>query len=317
LDEAIDLLTRTSRQLPNSIIEYNLANALAKKGLLADTEQHYRAALAMKPDFTEAHYNLALNLTKRSRFDEAVEQFETVLRLRPDLTSAWINLGAIATEQGRLNDAVNCFQSALKLQPGDSDTHFNLGKVLAAQGRFDEAARHFAEFVRRKPGDANGRREFGYALARNGRLDEAIAEFNEVVRLKPDAQAYYDLASAQELQGKAGEAATLYRQALTRDRDFLPAMNNLAWLLATHPDPGLRDGNEAVRLAERACDLTQHQEPLLVGTLAAAYAEAGRFPEAIATAQKARDLALAAGQQELADKNEQLLELYKAGKAYH
>jgi len=79
----------------------------------------------------------------------------------------------------------------------------------------------------------------------------------------------------------------------------------------------LRNGPEAVHLAERACVLTHREQPVLLGTLAAAYAEAGRFTEAIATAQQACDLAKASGQPEVAQRNEQLLELYRSGKAWH
>jgi protein O-mannosyl-transferase len=99
--------------------------------------------------------------------------------------------------------------------------------------------------------------------------------------------------------------------------DSVEALNNLAWILAANPDQEMRDGPEAVSIAERACELTQHREPVLLGTLAAAYAEAGRFAEAVATAEKARDLALTAGQTAVAETNRRLLELYRAGKPYH
>jgi tetratricopeptide (TPR) repeat protein len=91
-------------------------------------------------------------------------------------------------------------------------------------------------------------------------------------------------------------------------------LNNLAWILAAGAEAELRDGAEAVRLAERACELTHYQEPLFIGTLAAAYAEAGRFPEAVTAAEKAAQLATHAGLNDLAAKNRQLLELYRAGK---
>jgi spermidine synthase len=94
-------------------------------------------------------------------------------------------------------------------------------------------------------------------------------------------------------------------------------LENLAWLLATDPDATNRNGAEAVRLAERACALTERQTPALVGTLAAAYAEAGRFGEAVATAQEACALASKAKDQALLRKNQELLELYRAGQAYH
>jgi Flp pilus assembly protein TadD len=110
---------------------------------------------------------------------------------------------------------------------------------------------------------------------------------------------------------------TEYRRALELDDKLSPACNNLAWMLATHPDPQVRNGSEAIELAGRACRLTNNEQPYYLGTLAAAYAEAGRFSDAIATAEKARDLARKAGLENVARRNEQLLELYRAGRPYH
>jgi tetratricopeptide (TPR) repeat protein len=117
--------------------------------------------------------------------------------------------------------------------------------------------------------------------------------------------------------GRAREAAAQYREALRLNPNLAGALNNLAWVLAASSDDGLRNGAEAVRLAERACELTHYGQPLFIGTLAAAYAEAGRFPEAVATAEKAEQLATAAGLPAVAAKNRQLLELYRAGKPCH
>ncbi|MGA3284483.1 MAG: hypothetical protein ABSD57_08500 [Verrucomicrobiota bacterium] len=117
-----------------------------------------------------------------------------------------------------------------------------------------------------------------------GRTDEVVFHLNEVLRLNPDS---------------------------------VDAMNNLAWLLATCPDANVRDGTRAVQLAEHACELTGYKKTMYVGTLAAAYAEAGRFAEAMATAQKACALASQSGEQDLLQKNRELLELYRAHKPYH
>ncbi len=107
-----------------------------------------------------------------------------------------------------------------------------------------------------------------------------------------------------------------YREALRLKPDWPEALNNLAWLLATHPNAAFRDSAEAVRLAERACALTGRKRVLYLGTLAAAYAEAGRFAEAVGTAQEARDLATATGEKDLAALNEKLRLLYQAGKPF-
>ena len=116
--------------------------------------------------------------------------------------------------------------------------------------------------------------------------------------------------------GHTGEAATQYREALRLNPDLLLALNNLAWELATSPDDQLRNGAEAVRLAEHACELTHYDRPAFIGTLAAAYAEAGRFPEAVTASEKAHNLALALGRQELALKNQELLQLFKNHQPY-
>jgi hypothetical protein len=112
-------------------------------------------------------------------------------------------------------------------------------------------------------------------------------------------------------------AASHYQRVLELDTNSIPALDNLAWLRATAPDPSLRNGNEAVRLAERACQQTQYKEVDPIRTLAAAYAEAGRFDDAVATARKVLAMALAQGPKELAARDEQLLELYKSVRPYH
>jgi tetratricopeptide (TPR) repeat protein len=118
-------------------------------------------------------------------------------------------------------------------------------------------------------------------------------------------------------RGQVAEAIIQYTEALRLEPDFSPALNNLAWIRAANPQPEFRNGGEAVRLAERACQLTEYKQPMLVGTLAAAYAEAGRFEDAVATAEKACALATRNGEQALLAKNRQLLELYRAGRPYH
>jgi tetratricopeptide (TPR) repeat protein len=118
-------------------------------------------------------------------------------------------------------------------------------------------------------------------------------------------------------RGDVTGAIAHYRRALELNPDFPEALNNLAWLLAASPDAQFRNGAEAVKLAERACELTQYQRAILLGTLAAAYAEAGRFDDAVATAEKAGAVASTSGDEVLTAKNRELLALYRSGKAYH
>jgi tetratricopeptide (TPR) repeat protein len=130
------------------------------------------------------------------------------------------------------------------------------------------------------------------------------------------AQKEMALAFSLSEKGDMPGAIACYSRALELDPTSPSALNNAAWLLATSAEPGLRNGAEAVRLAEKACRLTNHGHTMLVGTLAAAYAEAGRFAEAISTAQKACALASQSGDQALLARNTELLELYRLGKPY-
>ena len=117
--------------------------------------------------------------------------------------------------------------------------------------------------------------------------------------------------------GQTREAVQCFQDALEIDPDSTEALNNLAWIMAANCDPAIRNGARAVEYAERACRLTQFKQTTMVGTLAAAYAEAGRFTDAAATAEKACALAAQNGEQGLLDKNRQLLELYRTEKPYH
>ncbi len=125
------------------------------------------------------------------------------------------------------------------------------------------------------------------------------------------------LALISQRDHRDADAINQYERVLSVDTNSAYALNNLATLLATGSDARLRDGNRAVQLATQACELTQYHEPAILYTLAAAYAEAGRFNDAVATTEKARALAIQQGQKEMADENQSLVEMYKSGRAFH
>jgi tetratricopeptide (TPR) repeat protein len=150
-----------------------------------------------------------------------------------------------------------------------------------------------------------------------GRLDEAVEHYQRALSMKPIGRTHYLLAMVLLQQGKHAEAVAEYKRAIELEPELPPALNDLAWILATDADPALRDGQQAVIMAERACQTSLVPDPQLIGTLAAAYAEAGRFPDAIAAAERAKDLATKQGNLALAQRNEELLQYYRRGEAYH
>ena len=158
----------------------------------------------------------------------------------------------------------------------------------------------------------------GVTLAQLGKLQEAVGQYEQVLRIEPHrAETHHNLGLALKQMGKAREAAEHYEEALRIKPDYSQALNNLAWLLATQPSKEGGDPMRAVALAERACKLTDNRLATYLDTLAAAYAAAGRFHDAVATAQTAIPLADSTGQTQLVSKIEMRLELYQANHAYY
>ncbi len=112
-----------------------------------------------------------------------------------------------------------------------------------------------------------------------------------------EAHAY--LGTAMIMKSNRAEARAEWREALESDPNNIRVLNDLSWLLSTAPEPALRNGAEAVRLASHGVELTHQQDPMLLGTLAAAFAEAGDFDKAVATEQRARELARNLGNSQL------------------
>jgi hypothetical protein len=157
----------------------------------------------------------------------------------------------------------------------------------------------------------------GLALCTEGKYDEAIPYLVKATDMDPTIQVYQgQLALAYEMQGDIGGAIERYRKCIELSPDLTEALNNLAWLLATSPEANYRNGADAIKFATRACELTLNEWPMFLGTLAAAYAEAGRFEEAIKAGEKAEQQARKRGFTDLADQNLKLLETYRAGKPH-
>jgi len=181
-------------------------------------------------------------------------------------------------------NTVTLFEHALQVTSNNSCAHFTLGNELADQGKTREAMEHWETALKIEP-------EFAVI---HGRIASSLCE-----------------------QGDFAGAIAHYRRTLQIDPDQAEALNNLAWLLASCPHAAFRNGPEAVRLASRACELTGYTKPLLIGTLAAAQAEVGDFPTAIATAERAVARASALGLEDIAAKNRELIQLYRRGQPFH
>jgi tetratricopeptide (TPR) repeat protein len=304
-----------------SVVVY-LALAVGLGFLTVRRNEDYRSKLAIWSDTVakcpsnpRAHNSLGVDLAGQGKVSEAIAEYAVALRLNPDDAEAHNNLGWALASQGKVSEAIAEYTAALQIKPDYADIHNNLGVALADQGKVSEAIAEYAAALRLNPDHAEAHNNFGVALVRQGRVPEAVEQFEQALRIKPDsAEAHNNLANALLQQGNVSEAIAQYREALRLAPDWPPALYKLAWILATDGNANSRNAGEAVQLAERLCVVTGDRQAEDLDVLAAAYAEVGRFSDAIRVAQKAIELASVAGQQELAQQVQERLKLYQAGR---
>jgi Flp pilus assembly protein TadD len=237
--------------------------------------------------------------------------------LAPGGSQAYECLAKLLESEGHYEESLAAAREGLCLSPFNPELHLVLGAALLRSGAQDEAAAQLRLALALKPNVAQAHALLGSALARQGRFDEAQRHLAEALRLQPDnVAAHCQLAVVLEEQQQTTQAVAHYREALRLQPDCREALNNLAWIRAANPQAELRNGAEAVELAERACRASDYRDPNLVSTLAAAYAEAGRFEEAVAAATRARDMALAGGQNDMAEETKKLIALFSARQSY-
>jgi protein O-mannosyl-transferase len=330
---------------------FNLGIAYSRMQRVDEAMVHFQDALRVRPDSAAARMNLGALLIQKGDLDGAISYLRRALEIRPGYAQASFNLANALWQKGQTEEAIVCYRAALKGNPDYAEADYNLGLVLFRQGELDQALPHFQKLIEINPGYASACLSFANELLKLGRVDQAATLLGQIVQLRPDyAEAHYNLGVALFQLGQADAAVAQFRRSLELRPNLLPAhrslgnllwrsgqiqeaiahyeiivsaqaadatlLNDLAWIRATNPQAQFRDGTEAMRLAEQACQATQFKEPRLVMTLAAAYAEAGRFEDAVTTAERARNLALAVGQKELAEKYLEILGLFKAGQAY-
>jgi Flp pilus assembly protein TadD len=301
----------------NALAHYDLGLALATQGRPDEALVQYRKALAINPDYANAQTNIAIIFLARGRSREATALFRSAVKIDPGNADLHNNLAYGLACQGRFAEAIPEYQKTLELDPRCAVAHSKYGTILARQGRLDEAIAHYRLAVTIDPGNTDLHNNLAYGLACQGRFAEAIPEYQKALELDPRcAVAHSKYGTILVRQGRFAEAMAHYRSALTVQPDDIEARYHLAWLLATCPVPSLRNGAEAIEHARRV-DHVCGSQPGTLDCLAAAYAEAGRFPEAIATARRALALAVKQNNRTLASSLPARIAQYEAGKPFH
>jgi len=220
-------------------------------------------------------------------------------------------------EAGRFDDAAVHLRESLALNPQSAPSHYNLGYALVMRGRRDEALAEFREAIRIDPAYAQAHNNLGAVLQALGRTAEALDHFRRAVTLRPDNfEARVNLARLLSSEGKAADAIAQFNEAVALKNDDAAALSGLAWLRATAADESLRNATQAMALAERAAALTDRKDLSVLDALAAAYAAAGRFDEAVETVQAAVSLAESKGLTDVAARFRERLSRYQQRRPY-
>ena len=255
----------------------------------------------------------ALSWFQAGVWQNSITLFSHALEVTPKNVVAQINLGAALEQAGRPDEARAHYEEALAIEPTRAQAHHNLANILDQQGHFAEALPHFEEAIRLRPREALPRCSLGQALGGQGRMAEALAQYALAMQLAPaDPQPHYLTGVAQFKQQQFAAAAASFREALRLNPNHVKALDRLARLLATAPDDALRNGTEAIDMASRAALLTDSKQPAVLDTLAMAFAEAGRFEDAVRTLETAIALLKHGGAIEEAKKLEPHLLKFKA-----
>lgn len=335
-EEAVASLQAALRLDP----EFPSALSLTAKSLLAlnrhdEAIKHYQAALLLDPSNPWIHGSLAQVLRQSGKTDEALAHLHQAIEIEPTYAEALNELGVIAEQRGQQSEALTYYRRAVGASPNHVEGLFNLAMVQIRRGAAGDGASHLRRAVTLKPaltGDVmkragafakNGNTEasrvcweavadsddvgvparFNLALmaARGGDRDASVAAYERVLELDPAHEKSVTALLNLYLSAKqTREAIAMLRTAIAVAPRRVALLRPLASLLATAPQDDLRDGTLAVELAERAAELTQRKDPVVLASLGAALAETGQFERAVAVATEAAAVARASQAEGLA-----------------
>ena len=316
---------------PSTTALLNLGGGLKAKGRLEEAVKSYQAALELDPRLVAANNDVGVVLGTLGRPKEAAEYFYKAIAVDAECASAYANLGQCLHCQDRVEDAAKLYRQALEFEPDHENAQRNLAISLLQTGH-DEEAQELFQRSHAGPAEISAKCcELADSLRAGKHFAAAVKLLQKCLEIDPDsvpvhdgirlanhdwAAAYHERALAELAQGKAGDAIRWWQSAVALRPEGATIYNDPAWVMATWPDAAFRNGKAAVALAQRAVQISGRKEPAALDTLAAAYAEEGRFQDAVGTAKEALQLATAQGNQRLAESLGKRIKLYGAGQPW-
>ncbi len=288
---AADYATAVSVDTDSAQSLHALAAVLEGQGRIEDAVKVRRRQIELAPNAAKGHFRLAeLLYIHLKQYAEAEMVFRRGLELQPNYGPGHMGLGNVLVHLGRTSDAEAAYRRPIEVDPNFANSYFNLGILLIDLGREKEAEPALRRFIELQPNDAHAHHYLGVVLHHLGRSGDAEAALRRAIELKPDyADAHQNLGVVLSNQGKHSEAAAAYRRALELKPDDPQFLNGLSWLLATGPEPSLRDPAQAVELATKAVAQVPN-DGSLHNTLGVAQYRAGNWNGAVASLGKSVEL---------------------------
>src|SRR6266480_4291917 len=281
-------LTESARFGPRFLVSFSILilGALGiltwrQSGSYRDIETLWRITIERNPDCWMAEHNLAGNMLEKRNFDGAIAHFERAVQIKFDNPESHYGMADALRRKGDIERAMSEARISLNLRPNDPDTHVVLGMALMTKGLVDEAAEHFSKAVEIRPNHSTGHYNLAIALLEKHETGKAIEQYEKAIEVQPD---------------------------------FVEALTNLSWIFANYPEATIRNPRKAVELAEKANQFTGGADPLVLRTLAAAYASNRSFDKALETSRRALQFAQEQHNIEAAEAIRREMSHYEAGR---
>lgn len=248
-----------------------------------------------------------------------IDYAQSAPRFTGDLSPAIVYkvLGERTLSQGNHAAARNAFAKVRELARGDAAMQKAIAELLLRQGLLPESREHFELALQANPQDATSLYNAGLAEMGLRQYANAVKRLRSALRIREDdADTHFHLANGLIAMGHTDQAISHLRRAVELNPESPYAANNLAWILATHPDDKLRNGKDAVALARKICESSHFSNPSTVATLAAALAEASQYEEAATMNQRAVALARQQNHSGLVEKLLKRQELFESNQAF-